>query len=569
MFLSNIRISSKIMLLVASCSLVTLIVAGAGYFGISRLSASLSAIEITSRNVQAATELSRLALALNRSEYVLASDPTEDSLRENTRKIDAERKQLATVLARLKTLGSPEQRHLISAIEAGHGAYLASQDETIAKVRKHGATVEVSEGQMIITDAAMTGSTVAGRLEKAVQVYTESAEAQATTIFAHAAGIKSTAQFMMVSVTVVGALAGLVFGILLGRAGISKPLELATRDLRRLAEGDTGIAIFGKDRGDEIGLIAATLDVFKQNILRNRAMEAESRTAAEQAARDRAQAMTGMAALEATISGVVNTLSSAAEAMQSSSQSMSGMSKAASTQAVAVAAAAENASANVETVASAAEELTSSIGEISHRIALAATVSEQAVGQASRTSDIVTGLAKIADHIGEVVGMISAIAGQTNLLALNATIEAARAGEAGKGFAVVAEEVKTLANQTAKATEDIGRQVTSVRTATSQAVLAIQDIVATIGEINHISAEIARAMDQQGVATREIARNIDQAARGTHEVATNIGKVTHETEEVGIIADRVLEASRALAGQSELLRETVADFAVRIGAESS
>ena len=565
MFLSNIRISVKVLLVVAACSLVTLVVAGTGYFGIGRLSSSLSAIESTSRTAMAATRLNQLALTLNRTEFILASDPTPDNLRETAKRIAVQRGDITKTLEQLKGMTSPDQAASLAAIETGQKAYLASQDDTIAKVKTNGASVEVSEGQMIITEAAMTSSTVAGRFEQAVQAYTDQAESNADGIFKQAAAVKSTAQIMMIAVTVAGTLGGLAFGILLGQAGISKPLELAVGGLRRLAEGDTDITIFGKDRGDEIGSIAGTLDVFRQNILRTRALESESKALAEQAARERGQAMNGMAtALESTISGVVNALSSAAETMQGNSQSMSGMSKAASTQAITVAEAAEKASVNVETVASAAEELTSSIAEISRRIAHAATVSGQAVAQASKTSDIVTGLARIADHIGEVVELISAIASQTNLLALNATIEAARAGEAGKGFAVVAGEVKNLANQTAKATEDIGTQVTSVRAATAEAVRAIQDIVATIGEINHISTDIAGAMDQQGAATREIAGNVEQAARSTQEVAANIVEVTHETEQVGNIADQVLDASRSLARQSEVLRDTVSGFTTQI-----
>jgi len=422
MSLSNVRISAKILFVVASCSLVTLLVAAAGYMGIGRLSQSLFAIEATSRNAIAATKLSQMALRLNRSEYVLASDPSADSVRENSRIIETQRKELDAALEQLKSLSPSGQAEPIKVIEAGRKAYLAAQDETIAKVKQYGAGVEVSEGQMIITEAAATSSTVATRLEKAVEAYTETATTEAAGIFDQAARVQSTAQWTMIVVTVAGTIGGFVFGILLGRIGVSRPMEQVVDSLRRLAGGDTEITVYGLGRGDEIGTIAGTLDVFKQNILRGRAAETEAKAAFDQAERDKIRAMNGLAdSLDATVSQVVDTLSSAAAAMQVSAQSMSEISKAASTQAVTVAAAAEQASVNVETVASAAEELTSSIGEISRRVAQAATVSGQAVAQASRTTEIVTGLACIADHIGEVVGLINAIAGQTNLLALNAT----------------------------------------------------------------------------------------------------------------------------------------------------
>ncbi len=565
MALGRLRISVKVLLVTALCSVVTLVIAMAGIAGIGRLSDSLSAIETTSRTVMAATRLNQLALTLNRSEYVLASDPTPDNLRETRKRIESQRQDLKEALAQLKSLTGPERQESLRAIEAGQAAYLGSQDDTIAKVAQHGATVEVSEGQMIITEAAMTSSTVAGRFEKSVLAYTAAAEASAARIFESAAEAKTTALTVMLAVAVIGTTGGFVLGALLGHLGIAKPLNRAVDSLRRLADGDTEATVYGHGRSDEIGAIAETLEVFRGNILKNRAMEAEAEAAARRAAQERTSMMEGLAdSLEATIAEVVSALSGAAEAMQSSSLTMSDMSKTASAQAAAAAGAADKASLNVETVASAAEEMTASVNEISRRVAQAAAISDKAVVQASRTSDIVTGLADIATHIDEVVGMINAIAGQTNLLALNATIEAARAGEAGKGFAVVAGEVKHLASQTAQATEDIGRQVVSVRAATSQAADAIQGIVTIIGEINQISTDIARAMEQQRAATGEIAGSAEQAARGTQEVAANIGAVTRETEDVGAIADKVLSSAHALSSQSDTLRRTIAEFGARV-----
>jgi methyl-accepting chemotaxis protein len=565
MSLSNIRISTKILIVVASCSMATLVVAATGFLGIGRLSGLLADIEATSQNAMAATKLSRLTLALNLTEYVLASDPTPDSLRETSKRITAQRQDLAKSIERLGSLATPEQKDLLAAIDKSRAAYLASQDTTIAKVKEHGAEVEVSEGQMIITEAAQTSSTVAGRLEKAVQAYTETAEARSTEIFQQADTIRATAQVAMIVVALAGAVGGFVFGIVLGKVGISQPMERVVGCLRHLAEGKADTEVFGLGRGDEVGSIAATLDVFKANIVKTRAMEAAAKEAADKAARDRAETMAATAdALERTIADVVGALSQAATSMQSNSQSMTGMSRQATDQAQLVADAAGAASGNVETVASAAEELTSSIAEISRQVSHAATVSAQAVAQASRTNEIVTGLAETADHIGQVVGLIYAIAGQTNLLALNATIEAARAGEAGKGFAVVAGEVKTLASQTAKATDEITQQVSAVRDAIGQAVGAIGEIVATIGEINQISSDIQNAMDQQGSATREIARNVEEAARGTQEVASNISEVTRETHEVGTIAEQVLDSSQELSRQADVLKQTVAQFANQI-----
>ncbi|CAA7625542.1 Methyl-accepting chemotaxis protein [Candidatus Terasakiella magnetica] len=565
MSLSNIRIFLKILLVVTACSLVTLVVAGTGTYGISQLAESLTAMEETSRDSIAATRLNQMALELNRTEFILASDPTPDSLKEFGKRIAAQRQELAAALDALKAKATPEQAELLQGIEAGQKAYLAAQDTTMAKVKEYGATVEVSEGQMIISEAAMTSSTVAGRMEKAVQAYRERAEKHSSAIFLQAEDLMSTVKTLMVAVTIFGTLGGFVLSALLGHLGIAKPMAATVHNLSRLAEGDTDAPVFGQTRKDEIGAIAATLQVFKQNILKTREMEAEAKITAERAARDKTQILHGLAdSLESTVCGVVDGVSAAAGEMRANAEAMSAMSDQASVQANVVAQAAEMASTNVETVASAAEELTSSIEEISRQMNRAATVSAQAVDQASRTNTIVTSLSETADRIGEVVQLINDIAGQTNLLALNATIEAARAGEAGKGFAVVAGEVKGLANQTAKATDDISRQVASVRAATTQAVQAIGEIATTISEINHIATDISSAVEQQRSATQDIACNIEQAARGTQEVATNIVGVNHEAKEVGDIAGKVLHASLALAHQSEALRATVTDFASQV-----
>ncbi|TAN66393.1 MAG: HAMP domain-containing protein, partial [Magnetospirillum sp.] len=369
MSFGNVRISAKILLVVALCSLVTIAVALTGSLGIVRLSDSLSTIESTSRTAMAATKLNQLALTLNRTEYILAADPTPDNLRETGKRIEAERRDLTAALDRLKGLTGTGQTDLLKDIVTGQAAYLASQNDTIAKVKEHGASVEVSEGQMIITEAAMTSSTVAGRFERAVQAYTAHAEADAAVIFEHAATVRSTAQTAMLAVAILGTVGGFVAGALLGHLGISKPLGASVDCLRRLAEGDTELSVYGRDRRDEIGAIAATLEVFRANMLRNRAMEADAAAAARKAAADKAEAMRGLAdSLESTVADVVATLSSASEAMRTKSQSMSSMSKAASAQAVTVACAARNASGNVESVASAAEEMTASIAEISRRV---------------------------------------------------------------------------------------------------------------------------------------------------------------------------------------------------------
>jgi methyl-accepting chemotaxis protein len=287
----------------------------------------------------------------------------------------------------------------------------------------------------------------------------------------------------------------------------------------------------------------------------------ERAEAEKQAKRDRDAARRALASdFERKIGHISETVAVAAQDIQELSTSISGNNRATAEQTTAAASASTRASANVETVAAATEELTASIGEIAKQVTRSAQIAGKAAEEARRTNSVVEGLASGTQKIGEVVTLIQNIASQTNLLALNATIEAARAGEHGKGFAVVASEVKALANQTAKATEEISAQVQSIQNATGDAVNAIQAIVGTIAEIDEISSQIAASVDQQGAATREIAGNVLQAADGTREVSDNIHGVTHASNEAGVATGRLLDAANGLSSQSKRLKSEVDHF---------
>jgi methyl-accepting chemotaxis protein len=359
-------------------------------------------------------------------------------------------------------------------------------------------------------------------------------------------------------------LAMAAIGFLFARS-ITNPIARMTDSMGVLADGNLDAEIPAQDRSDEIGEMAAAVQVFKENAIRVKEMEAEQLEQEKRTEDEKRRMMNQMADdFQASVGGVVQTVSSASTELQSSAQSMTAISEQTSSQATAVAAASEEASTNVQTVASAAEELSSSISEISRQVSQSTEIAGTAVGAAEQADEMVQGLAMSAQKIGEVVALITDIADQTNLLALNATIEAARAGEAGKGFAVVASEVKNLANQTAKATEEISSQISGIQSATQDSVQAIQGITKTIGEISEIAGAIAAAVEEQGAATSEIARNVEQAAAGTGEVSSNIGGVTQAAGEAGQSATQVLNAANELSEQSELLKSEVDKFMTQV-----
>ena len=347
---------------------------------------------------------------------------------------------------------------------------------------------------------------------------------------------------------------------------VTRPLVTITGVMERLAAGDTGVTVPRAIGGDEVSQMARAVAVFRDSMARTEELSRQQQVEQE-ARRLRTERIEHfIAEFDRAMSTVVDGVSSAAIQLQSDAQNLSATADQTSRQANAVASAAEQASGNVGTVAAATEELTASVGEISRQVTESNRFAGSAVEEANRTNATVAGLSEAAQKIGEVVQLINDIASQTNLLALNATIEAARAGEAGKGFAVVASEVKNLANQTAKATEDIQTQVGQMQAVTGTAVEAIRSITGTIRRMSEITATIASAVEQQGAATHEIARNVQQASACTQEVSVHIGDVTEAAGTTGSMAGQTLSAAQNLSCQAERLRTEVDGFVNRVRA---
>ncbi|MEE3623373.1 cache domain-containing protein [Nitrospirillum sp. BR 11752] len=358
-----------------------------------------------------------------------------------------------------------------------------------------------------------------------------------------------------------------VFTVLIARS-ITRPLADLCGTMDRLAADDLNVDIHYTTDRSEIGRIARAVALFREHMRNAAALRAEqARTEAAAAARQR-QALAGVAdTFQARVGGVVGTVTQAATDLERLAATLTQAADQALTRARAASGAAADASSNVNTVAAASEELSASIGEISAQVVRSATIAGEALAVVRETDTVVEGLDGDARRIGEVLGLIQAIAAQTNLLALNATIEAARAGEAGKGFAVVANEVKGLANQTAKATEEIAAQITTIQGRSTQTVTAIRRIGATIADVNELTVTIASAVEEQTAATQEIARNVQQAAVGIGDVAGSLGDLTGASQAVGDAAQGVSGLAERLSAQSAILDSESAGFVkmVRLG----
>jgi methyl-accepting chemotaxis protein len=558
--LARVKIMTKIL---AVIMLLAAVAAGTSWLGIRAMSSMNDDAETMASTAKRALEAARAStslITLSSAEFQVALDPRPENRAIVHKLVDEQIKLFKERVEDFSKTRDEKTRAMMPAIKEAMAAYEKDMEKTL-RLADETRDVQLSEKVERLRTSAMSSQVAAVKLRAELRAAAEQLDNRVN-VFAKQASeeyLATSNQLMIVAA--IGIILGVLAGYLIGQFGIVKPINLLKSVMEAFAHNNLTAEVPGTDRRDELGDMARTVEVFKKNGLEVERMRADQLVTEKRNTEQRKADMYKLADdFEGAVGEIIETVSSASTELEASASTLTSTAERAQELTTMVAAASEEASTNVQSVASATEELTSSVNEISRQVQESARMAGEAVDQARKTNDRVGELSKAAARIGDVVELINTIAGQTNLLALNATIEAARAGEAGRGFAVVASEVKALAEQTAKATGEIGQQISGIQAATQESVGAIKEISGTIERLSEISSTIAAAVEEQGAATQEISRNVQQAALGTQQVSSNITDVQRGASETGSASSQVLSAAQSLSGDSNRLKLEVGKF---------
>ena len=580
--LKNLNVGTKVLALVGFCLLALVSLSGLAIFQMAKIGKEIAMVAevdipltnaITNITVHQLEQTIHYERAIRFGEFMANNADAAEGFAKDVKafkklaaKVDEEIKQgealAAEALAHARTANEAKEfahaHDVLKKIDAEHAEFDKHALEAFAQL-KEGRLEEAHKLEKDIEKAEMQ---LAHELESLLVQISNFTSTATATVDEHE---KATIQ-MMIWISLGVAIVAAAMAWMMTKAAIIRPLQELINSLTALTSGNTAIEI-DVSADDEIGKVAQALEIFRAKLIENKELETKAEAQKLAAEQERMEAMRALAdALENSVGETTQIVTSASTELQAAAQTMSSTVEETNAQVSSVSTAAEQATANVATVAGATEQLSATIKEITTQVAHSAQITEKAVDEANQTMMTTQGMAQMANKIGSVVNLINDIAEQTNLLALNATIEAARAGENGRGFAVVASEVKSLAAQTANATQEISAHIAEMQTATGATTKAIENINTTISEVNSIAAGIAAAVEEQGAATADIARNIQEAATGTEQVSASMSAVSQAAGDAGEAASQVVDTASELSRQADGLQNQVHRFLAEIRA---